>query len=126
METKDSKLSKQIQDIQALAKDNKNVDVAALMMGALESHTSNLVPQKSKRVAYLVSIGVPPFGLLFALKYFFSDYDDAQHTAYACVALTLASVGMVYFFSRFLLASSGVTPQQLQQIKPNDIQQLVQ
>jgi hypothetical protein len=124
MQTSEKKLADQVSEIHQLAKENKNIDVAALMLNALESHTSNLVPAKQKRLAYLVSIGVPPFGLLFALKFFFSDYDDARQTAYTCIALTMVCIGVVYFFSKSLLSTAGVTPQQIEQIKPGDIYQL--
>jgi hypothetical protein len=126
MQSSEEKLAAQVNEIQALAKENKNIDTAALLLSALDSHSSNLVPAKQKRWAYLISIAVPPFGLLFALKYFFSDEDDARHTAYACMVLTVVSVLIVYFFSKSLFSTAGVTPQQIEQIKPSDIYQLTQ
>ncbi|MCL5667381.1 MAG: hypothetical protein M1383_06450 [Patescibacteria group bacterium] len=122
----DQKIEKQFEEFQRVAKENKNVDVAALMISALSSQNKNLVSSRQKRWAYLVSIGLPPFGLLFALKFYLSDQEDASNVANVCVALTIVSVFFVWLMGKLLFSGSGASLDQLQQIKPQDIQQLVQ
>ena len=100
----DDKLAKKVDLYASVAKENPNVDIGALMLNALETQNRNLVSGKAKKWAYLVSIGAPPFGLLFAVKYFFDDKDDADSVAWVCVILTAFSlliyyVGYKLFFS---------------------------
>ncbi len=126
MKNSEDKLAEQIGEIAQLAKDNKGVDVSALMANVLESHKKNFIPSSQKRWAYLVSIGVPPFGLLFALKFYFSDADDGHESAYVCIVLTIISVVLVYWFTSSLLSTANITPAQIEQIKPKDILELTQ
>jgi len=124
----DKNLETEISQYQALAKENKNIDVAALMLNALKKDTENpnRVPTKWKRWAYFISIGLPPFGLLFAAKYYFDDKDDARHVANVCVILTVVGVLSLWLMGKVLLSSSGTSLDQIQQIKPADIMQLTQ
>lgn len=123
----DEQLAKQVQEYQSLAQENPNINVGMLMMNALSSQKQNLVSIKSKRWAYTISLGAPPFGFLFALKYYaFSDEDDAKQVAWTCIILTVVSVLMFWLASKLLLSGSGTSLQQIQQIKPSDIQQLGQ
>ncbi len=122
----EKKLEKQFSEYQNLAKENKNIDVAALMLHALQNENKNLVPQKQKRWAYLISIGVPPVGFLFALKYYFDDKEDSQTVANVCVVLTLLSVLSFWIISKLIFSGSGASIQQIQQITPKDIQELGQ
>ncbi len=126
MQNAEQKLAEQIGEIAKLAKDNKGVDVSALMANVLENHQKNLIPSSRKRWAYLVSIGAPPFGLIFALKFYFSDADDGRESAYACIVLTIISLVLVYWFTTSLFSATHVTPQQIEQIKPKDIFELTQ
>lgn len=126
MQTTKHGLEQQVSEIAELAKENKNVDVAALMASALQNHRSNLVPVNQKRLAFLVAIGAPPFGLLFALKFYFSDYDDGRHAAYMCIVLTVVSLILVTLFSKSLFSTASVIPEQVEQIKPSDVFQLMQ
>jgi hypothetical protein len=109
------------------AAENKNIDVASLMMQALDKNTArNVVPPGQKRWAYLISVGLPPFGLIFAAKYYFSELDDGKDAAWICITLTAVGIlGMILMF-KSLLSGSGASFQQIEQIKPSDIQQLVQ
>ena len=79
-----------------------------------------------QRGAYLISIGLPPLGLLFAVYYFFDNRDDARQVAWTCVVLTAVALVVFYFTFKLFFSASGVNPEQLQQIKPSDIQQLYQ
>jgi hypothetical protein len=77
-------------------------------------------------VAYLVSLGLPPFGLLYAVKYYFGDDENDKQAAKVCIALTIFSVVVFIIFSKLLFSGSGTSLQQIEQIKPQDIQQLTQ
>jgi hypothetical protein len=123
---KDSALAQKIDEYQKLYKDNKEIDIAALMANALSEHRDNRVSAKLRRWAYLISISAPPFGLMFALKFYFDDEEDAKHVALVCLILTVISIVMFFLFSGLLFSSAGVTPAQIEQIKPADIMQLTQ
>jgi hypothetical protein len=122
----DDKLAKKVDLYASVAKENPNVDIGALMLNALETQNRNMVSAKAKKWAYLVSIGAPPFGLLFAVKYFFDDKDDADSVAWVCLILTAFSLLIYYVGYKLFFSTAGVTPQQIEQIKPSDIQQIYQ
>lgn len=123
----DKNLEKKINLYREVAKENPAVDVNLLMLNALQTQRQNSVSAKSKRWAYLISIGVPPFGFFFALKYFaFSDKDDASNVAWTCVVLTIISVALFLVVGKVFFTSSGTSMQQIEQIKPSDIQQVLQ
>jgi hypothetical protein len=123
----DKKLEQTFKEYQDVAKENPNVDMAALMINSLQNQNQNLVSSKAKHWAYIISIGLPPFGLLFAAKYYFLDNrDDAKSVGNICVILTLISVAAFYLLGKMLFSSSGTSIEQIQQIKPSDIQQLYQ
>ena len=123
---KEQKLAEQINTYAQLAKENPNIDAAALMLNAVKTENRNLVSSNAKRWAYLISLGLPPFGLLFTLKYYFSGEDDAKNVATTCAALTVFSLLLFWLFSKMLFSSAGVDVNQIQQIKPQDIQKLYQ
>ena len=102
-------LSKKIELYQSVAKENPNVDVGMLMLNALQNEDKNKVSGKWKKWAYLISISVPPFGLLFALKYFFSDEADARDVAWMCVTLTAVSLLIFIIGAKALFSSSGAS-----------------
>ena len=122
----DKKLEQQINEYQAIAKENPNVNVGLLMMNALQNQQKNLVLPKAKKWAYLISIGVPPLGLLFALKYFFDEKDDAKQTAWVCIILTAISLLIFWLTAKLLFSGSDTSLEQIHQIKPSDIMQLTQ
>ena len=122
----EDKLTKQFTEFAAVAKENPNVDVGLLMATALQNQKQNQVSPKAKKWAYLISISVPPVGLFFALKYFFfSEEDDATGVAWMCITLTALCL-FIYWIGGKLFSGSGTNLQQIQQIKPSDIQQLTQ
>jgi hypothetical protein len=122
----EEKLTEQIREYEAVAKENKDVDVATLMLSALQKQDQNMVSSSAKRWAYFISIGVPPFGLLFAIKYYFSDELDAKTVAKVCLVLTLVAIFGFILFSKMLFSGSGVSPSQIENIKPSDIYELTQ
>ncbi|MBP9686283.1 MAG: hypothetical protein KBD66_00605 [Candidatus Doudnabacteria bacterium] len=122
----DKRLEQQITEIAQLAKENKEVDAAALMLQALQTHERNLLPASQKRLAYVVSLAAPPFGLLFAAKFWFSGADDSEQVAYTCIALTVVALVLVWLFAQSLVSGSGVDRAQLEQLTPQDVLQVVQ
>lgn len=121
----DDNLDEVVKEYAELAKD-KNIDAAGLMISALQQRDQNRLSPKTKRWAYLISLGLPPLGLGFALWFFFREETDAKTAAFICVALTLFSLGLTIIFFNVILQSSGTSVEQIQQIKPNDIYQLTQ
>lgn len=122
----DQNLEKKVELYKDLAKTNPNVDVGMLMMNALNNAKQTTVSTKAKRWAYTIALGVPPFGLLVALKYYFGEEDDAKTVAWTCIILTVVSLLVFWLGSKLLLSGSGTSLQQIQQIKPSDIQQITQ
>ena len=121
----DKKIEERISQYQALGKEDKSVDVAKLMIFSL-NEKGNVVSSKKKRWAYIVSLGLPPIGFLLALKYYFDDEDDARHVANVCVVITLAALLMVWISFRMLSSgSAGTEINQIQQINPQDLQDLM-
>ena len=123
---KEQKLAEQINTYAQLAKENPNIDAAALMLNAVKTENRNLVSSNAKRWAYLISLGLPPFGLLFTLKYYFSGEDDAKTVATTCAVLTVFSLLLFWLFSKMLFSSAEINVNQIQQIKPQDTQKLYQ
>lgn len=119
-------MEQKIETYRELGKENPNVDVSMLMMNALQNESGNKASSKSYRMAYLISLGLPPFGLLYAVKYYFGDDENDKQAAKICILLTIISVIVFFAFSKLIFSSSGTSLQQIQQIKPQDIYQLGQ
>lgn len=118
----DKKLEQQFNEFAKLGNENKNIDVAGLMLNALNKG-GGMVSEREKKRAYFVSVLLPPFGLLYALKfYIFSKEEDASTVGHGCVILTILSVGALWVFFKLFLSSSGTSMDQLQQINPKTIQ----
>lgn len=119
-------LAKQVEEYQKIAKENPNVNVSMLMLNALSNEKQNKVSSKAKRISYFVSIGIPPFGFLIALKYFWSSEEDAPNVAWTCVILTILSVITLWITGKIMLSGSGTSINQISNIKTQDIMQLTQ
>lgn len=122
----EKELADQVEVISQLAKENKNVDAAALMLNALQTSQKNLVSARAKKWVYVISIGAPPLGLLFALRYYFGSEDDAKQVAFTCVALTVVAVGLLLLFTKMFMSGTGVSLQEIEHIKPTEVMELVQ
>lgn len=120
----DKKIEERFSEFQALGKEDKNVDVAKLMLYSL-NQKGNIVSSKKKRWAYIVSLSLPPIGLLLALKYYFDDEDDARHVANMCVIITILSLLLAWISIKMLFSGTGTSLNQIQQINPKDLQDLV-
>jgi len=123
----EKKLEQEFDQLQNLAKDNKKIDVASLMLSALESQNQNLVSKKLRRWAYLISLGLPPLGLLFAIKFYFSTEDDAKRVAKICIFLTIISLLFLWLFSKMFFSSTinNLNINQIQQLQNQDLQNLI-
>lgn len=119
----DEKLEQIVTEYAALAKD-ENIDTSALLINALEQQEQNRLSSSTKRWAYLISIGVPPLGLIFAAWFYFGDKDDGQTAAIACLILTIFSSIVTFVIIKSIFSGAGVSSEQLQQIKPADIYEL--
>lgn len=123
----EDQVEKELKMYQELAKKDKSIDVAALMISALEKNrNTNSVPLKQKRLAYIISFAFPPFGLIYAVKFYFSGYDDGKSTALACSAITAVTILMLVIISFIMFSGSGTSLEQFQQIRPEDIKSLVE
>ena len=122
----DDKLEKQVNEYAQIGKENPNVNVGMLMVNALQNQNKNLISSKSKRWAYLISVGIPLSGFLFALNYYMKDEDDAKQVAWTCIILTVIAVIMFWAGGKLLLGGSGTSVDQISKIKMQDIQQLGQ
>lgn len=122
----DDKLAQQIESFREMAKQNKKIDLAELAINALQQQEANMLTPKQKKWAYLVSVGLPPFGLIFAFKFYYSGKDDGEQAAWICAVLTAVSILTFALITRIILSSAGTSLNQIQQIKPSDIQQFTQ
>lgn len=86
----------------------------------------NKVDKKGKRWAFLFSITFPPLGLICAARYFLGSEDDAHEAGWWCVGLTILSLVLFTIFFKLMLSSAGTSVDQINQIKPSDIEQLLQ
>jgi hypothetical protein len=122
----DDELTKQVKAYSELAKENPEVDMQLLMSSALESANASLSNRKSYHWPYVISIGAAPLGLIFVIKYYFSDDEADRRAAKICLILTV--IGLVFFLvvGKLLLSGSGVSLDQIQTITPKDVQGLTQ
>jgi len=81
---------------------------------------------KKKRWAYLISVGLPPFGLFYAVRYSFSEKTDGKGVALMCVILTVVSLLATWAIGRLFLASVGPQMRQIQALNPGDLKDLLQ
>lgn len=122
----EQKLGQEIKRYQDLAKSDKKIDVASLALSAFAQAKQNQLSGKEKRWAYLISLSVPPVGLFFAVKFYFSGKDDGEEAAFICIILTVLSILVFVVLFKLSLSGSGTNVQQIEQIKPTDVQQLLQ
>ncbi len=122
----EKKLEEEFRGYQELAEGNKSVDVASLMINAMQNQNVNMVSPRMKKWAYLVSFGLPPFGLIFAVKLYFSSEADAKHVANVCVVLTVLGLLPLWLFGKMIFSGGGFDAAQIQQINLQDIRQLYQ
>lgn len=122
---KSDQLEKQFKVYAELAKKDKSIDVTSLMINALDTHTkdADFITAGQKRWAYIISLGAPPLGLFFFVKFWFSGKEDGHDAAWICLVLTAVSIMIMVILSKVLLSGSGAQLEQIQQLTPKDIQQ---
>ena len=124
----EKRVAEKLKEYTEAAKNNKKIDKAALAIAALEAPIfENRVSAKMKKWAYLISLGLPPVGLGFAVYYYFSDKTDGRHVAIFCVVITIISA--LIFWATFASIFSSVPPgtlEQIQSLKPEDLNNIMQ
>ena len=122
---KEEELEKKLEEYRALHAENKQVDLAALAMFELEKQ-GDFLPSGLKMRAYIISFLFPPFGLIFAVKFYLSSQSDAKRAAYICIGLTAASIIFGLIILRLIFSSVGSSNlEQIEQINPQDLQDLL-
>jgi hypothetical protein len=112
----------QILQLGEIAKLNPNVDVSNLILGALDKEHTNRTTTKSKRWAYLISVGLPGAGYLCAIYfYFFSGKNDGKHVAWWCIGLTTFTIVLTWITTAVIFSS--ITQTTGQQINVNTLEQ---
>lgn len=117
-----------LKEFARMAAEDPKVDKAALAMAALnEAQVADRVAPKKRRTAYFTSFAIPPFGLLFAIYYYFSPKTDGKRVALFCVILTAVSGLLVWgslksmqtMLPQVILGQTSGTPGLEQQIELN-------
>lgn len=117
----EQKLTQQFEEYAKLGKEHKEVNVASLMIHALEQAQREEVEQAKKRRAYMVSVFLPPIGYLYALWYFFSDKPDGRKVALNCAIITSVVLLITLLISKMIFASvPQQSASQLQNMDLND------
>jgi hypothetical protein len=119
-------LEKNIETYKEVARENPGVDVNLLMVNALETESKKHTAGKSYKWAYVVALGLPPFGLIYTVKYYINGDEEDKYAGKVCALLTVVSILLVLALGKVFFSSAGVSPTQIEQIKPADIQQLYQ
>ncbi len=120
-------LQKQINIYQEVAEANPGVDVNLLMANALIAESQKHKAGKSYKWPYTISLGLPPFGLIYTVKYYINGDDDDKRAGKICALLTVISVIIFLATAKLFVSTAGVSTQQLQQLgNPAEIQQLQQ
>ncbi len=114
-------LEKKVSQYAQLAKEDKNIDVASLLLNALENEQVNLLKPSTKRWGYLISLSIPPAGLLFAAWFWFSGKDDGKKAAWVCIALTAVTIVLFWIGLSAFTSTSGVGVDQIKKITPAEI-----
>jgi len=125
----EQEVTKKIEQYRELAEGNKNIDVASLMINALEQTRQEETAAKKRRWAYLISVGLPPLGLLVAVRYYFSDKPDGKRIALMCVIFTAIAALIAWGIGALMMNGlGGSTGQagQLPSVNAEDVRSLFQ
>lgn len=119
---------KKIEQYQELAKTDKNVDVAALTLNELQQANKTAAASGKRRwLAYFISIGFPPFGLIYAVYYFFRNRPSDRRAALWCVVLTVVSVLLTLLLSGLVLSNFAATAgMDLSNLKSSDVNKILE
>jgi len=101
------KVAERVEGYRELAKENKNIDVLALTDIALMQSAGDEVSSRGKRWSYLVSVSLPPLGLVPAVYYYFSGKSDGKTVALTCAILTAIAAIVAWIVGSLFLSSLG-------------------
>jgi hypothetical protein len=115
----EKEIASRVEQYRELAKEDKKIDAVALMTSALVQSGEEAVAAKNKRWAYLVSVGLPPLGLLPAVYYYFSGKADGKRVALTCVILTVLAAAVAWFVGSLAMSGLSSSGGQLQDVNLN-------
>ncbi len=116
----EDELAAQIQKIQDLKKENKDIDTSILVSNLLAQNREESVPSGQKTRAYLVSLLFPPFGLYYFVKFIIQDSREAKRLAWTSLALTVIAILALWWMTSAIFSSVP----QLEQVQNIDLKQL--
>ncbi len=120
----EERLARDIEEYAKIGKEHKDVNVASLMIHALEQAQRDEIEESKKKKAYMVSVFLPPLGYFFALWYAFSDKPDGKKVAVNCVIITSVTLLLTFLIGKAIFASvPDNTGAQLQNINVTDLLQ---
>lgn len=125
MDNNEEKISEQLNKFQDLANKDLAIDLASLALDELNK-PQNLVSPTVKRWAYALSVLFPPFGLLIALYFFLRGEEDSNAVAWICIVLTALTLLLFWLFVSLMMSGTGVSVEEVQQIDPEEIRELLQ
>ena len=125
--SKEDDLQKKLEYYQELAKNDKNIDISALMLNEFQTvhEDDKQLSHSSKRWGYTISLLAPPFGFIFAVKFWFSGKEDGRTAALICIALTVFSLTAITWFMNSVLAGVGFDLNQLEEVQNTDFESLL-
>ena len=115
-------LEEQLKQLAELAKKDKEINITELVEKTLAQKYTNTeyVPTNQRRWAYILSFGVPPLGIFFAIKFFFGDKKDGLDNALICFVLTCISVVILAFTFNAALKNPVFKPEQIIDAVPTE------
>lgn len=122
---KEKEISERIGKYQELRSGDKSVDIASLAVNELKN-SGNLVSAKARKWSYAGSLLFPPLGVFIALYFFLSDEQDSNTVAWICLVLTAVIILLLWLSFSLLLSGTGVSVDQIQEINPEELKQLLQ
>ena len=122
MPKNEQQLVAEIEKIRNAAEDSQ-VNVQEAVKILFEQNKADYLPSALKVRVYLISFFFPPFGLYYAVKFwFFRTEQDARKTAWICLGITIATFLLIGAVMQILVSSLP----QLKQVGPEQIQELIE
>lgn len=122
MPNREERLNAKLEKIREIARESPGIDEKRLLEDLLLQDKDDYLPASLKTRAYIVSLLFFPFGLYYAVKFFFRAELDARKAAYICLGIT------VIVFIIGLVAARAVfsSVPELDQLSPNQINDLIE
>ena len=122
--TQDKEISEKIEEYRRLAAENEGVDLAALAMSAMGEVKKDEIDTRKRRRAYLISVLLPPLGVFYFLKYFWSGKVGGRKVAMMSLVLTAGALLVSLLIAGAMFADSGVTGEQIRDVEMEDLESL--